>query len=140
MSDNCIFCRIANGHEPAYIVYSDSRVMAFLDKYPIGRGHTLVVTREHFQDFLSTPAETLGYLSEVTKKVASAVVSALNADGVKIFTNVGSSAGQVVFHVHVHVLPTWENEPPFKALRTEISRETAESISNIIRERISSLN
>ena len=140
MNENCIFCRIVNGSEPAYVVYSDSKVIAFLDKYPIKKGHTLVITREHYRDFLSTPTEVIGYLSEVTKKVASAVMDALNADGVKIFTNVGSSAGQVIFHVHIHVLPTWENEPPFSARRKEIDRETAERISSAIREKVSTLN
>jgi len=139
MNENCVFCRIVNGSEPAYIVYSDSKVMAFLDRYPIGKGHTLVITREHYKDFLSTPTEVIGYLSEVTKKVASAVMDALNADGVKILTNVGSSAGQVIFHVHIHVLPTWENEPLFSARRKEIDRETAEMISSAIKEKVSAL-
>lgn len=101
----CVFCKIATGKEPAYIVYRSERVMAFLDKYPVQSGHTLVVPVEHFRDLLEAPDDVLCELIKVVKWVASAQVRALGAKGVRIVQNNGSAAGQVIFHVHFHVIP-----------------------------------
>ncbi len=126
------------GDEQAYVVYDDMKVVAFLDRYPIAPGHTLVVTREHYRDFLSTPPEVSAHLSNATKKVATAVQAAMKADGVRIFTNVGKSAGQVIFHVHIHVLPAWEHEPAFNYFRKrmEIMHDDALKISASIKQEI----
>lgn len=138
MSNNyndCLFCRIVKGEEAAYIVYDDPNTVAFLDRYPIVPGHTLVVTKDHYRDFLSTPFEASAQLAGTTKKVSVAVKSAMKADGVRIFTNVGKSAGQVIFHVHVHILPSWENEPAFINFRkrNEITPEDAINTLNAIK-------
>lgn len=136
--ESCLFCRIIRGEEAAYIVYNDQNALAFLDRFPIVPGHTLVVTREHYKDFLSTPSEESARLAGATKTVANAVKSAMKADGIRLFTNVGRSAGQVIFHVHVHILPSWENEPAFVNFRkrNEITHDEAIKISNAIKEEI----
>ncbi|MDG6927691.1 MAG: HIT domain-containing protein [Nitrososphaerota archaeon] len=136
--NHCLFCRVVTGDEQAYVVYNDMRAIAFLDRYPIVPGHTLVVTREHYSDFLTTPLDDLAHLSNITKKVATAVQAAMKADGVRIFTNVGKSAGQVIFHVHIHVIPAWESEPAFNSFRKrmEITDDDAVNISGAIKEEI----
>lgn len=136
--ESCLFCRIIRGEEAAYVVYDDHDAVAFLDRFPIVPGHTLVVTKEHYRDFLLTPSEASARLAGATKTVANAVKSAMKADGVRIFTNVGRSAGQVIFHVHVHILPSWDSEPTFVNFRkrSEITRNEAIKISNAIREEI----
>jgi histidine triad (HIT) family protein len=108
----CIFCNIIQGKDTAYIVYSDDNVVAFLDKYPITPGHTLVVPKNHYDNFLEIPDNVSFHLCSSVRKIAIAVKKALDADGVRILTNVGKSAGQVIFHSHFHIIPTWSHDPP----------------------------
>jgi len=103
----CKFCEIIKGLAPAYFVYKSSSVVAFLDRYPVSRGHTLVVPVEHYSDLLEAPDWLLAELVKVVKKVAKAQVEALEAGGVRIIQNNGSLAGQVVFHLHFHVIPCY---------------------------------
>ncbi|EZQ02065.1 MULTISPECIES: HIT family protein [Acidianus] len=110
----CLFCKIANSEESAYVIYDSEKVMAFLDKFPISPGHTLVITKAHFDDFLSTSDDYIIDLAKVTRELAKAVTKAVKANGVRVLSNVGKSAGQVIFHVHVHIIPTWDEEPPIE--------------------------
>ncbi len=102
----CIFCEIIEGKEPAYIVYSDEKVVSFLDKFPIAPGHVLVVPRLHYENFLELTDEVINNLCLVLKKIAIAVKKSLKTDGMRILTNIGASAGQVIFHSHFHIVPT----------------------------------
>lgn len=102
---NCVFCEIVAGRASAYVIYRSTRVTAFLDKYPVQSGHTLVVPIEHFRDLLETPEDVLFELIQVVKRVADAQVRALGAKGVRVVQNNGSAAGQAIFHVHFHVIP-----------------------------------
>ncbi|MEM1667266.1 MAG: HIT family protein [Thermofilaceae archaeon] len=102
---SCVFCEIAAGRAPAYIIFRSDRVIAFLDKYPIQSGHTLVAPVEHYRDLLETPDDILFELTRVVKLLAGAQVRALGARGVRVVQNNGSTAGQVIFHVHFHVIP-----------------------------------
>ncbi|MCL2643543.1 MAG: HIT family protein [Candidatus Bathyarchaeota archaeon] len=103
--DNCVFCKIVQKQAPSSVVYEDDFVMAFLDIRPACEGHTLVVSKEHFEGILDIPGELLGKVYQVSKVVAKAVVRALDADGVSVIQQNGRAANQVVFHLHVHVIP-----------------------------------
>jgi len=103
--DDCVFCRIIDGREPGYVVYEDEETIAILDKYPINKGHILVMPKRHYRDIFEIPPNTLCRVMETVKTIATAVVKGLNADGVRLIQNNGPSAGQVVFHFHVHVIP-----------------------------------
>ncbi len=105
MSENCIFCKIIRGEVPASIVYEDEQVAAFLSHRPINEGHTLVVPKKHYENIYDIPEEEAGYLFRVTKRVAGAVRDAVAAEGIRLVQNNGEAAGQVVFHLHVHVIP-----------------------------------
>ncbi|MEJ2126815.1 MAG: HIT family protein [Candidatus Bathyarchaeota archaeon] len=105
MSEKCPFCKIAQGSASASMVYEDSNVLAFMDLHPIRVGHTLVVCRKHWENIYEIPEETLKELIVVVKRVAIAVKKAVGADGIQIVQNNGGAAGQVVMHIHFHVIP-----------------------------------
>lgn len=105
--DNCIFCKIVQKQAPASIIYEDELVMAFLDIRPVNEGHALVVCKEHYEGIFDIPAELLGKVHEVSKKVAIAVKQAVNAEGIGIVQQNGRAANQDIFHLHVHVIPRY---------------------------------
>lgn len=110
MNDSCVFCKIANGTIPSYKVYEDNEILAFLDVNPASRGHTLVVTKQHFDSVVTTPKAILDKAFEVAQLVAQAEIKELGATGVNILTNCGKSAGQTVNHFHIHVIPRYDED------------------------------
>lgn len=110
MSANCIFCRILRGELPCTKVYEDDVVVAFMDIGPIVKGHTLVVPRQHLDPLTAVPPALLGRLMEVVQKIVRAQVNGLKADGVNVHQSNGAAAGQVVPHVHVHVIPRFADD------------------------------
>lgn len=108
--DSCIFCKIARGEIPCYKVYEDQEVLAFLDINPASKGHTLIVTKEHFDDVTKCPKNLLDHVFEVAQIIAQASIAQLHADGVNIITNAGKAAGQSVKHFHVHVIPRYSDD------------------------------
>jgi histidine triad (HIT) family protein len=107
----CIFCDIVNDKLPSYIIYKNDYITAILDKFPLAPGHTLILSNEHYDNFLECPEKILCEISKMSKIVANAVISSVNADGARILTNIGKSAGQVIFHLHVHIIPSWSDPP-----------------------------
>lgn len=102
---DCIFCKILNGELPSSKVYEDDKVVAFLDIHPIQPGHTLVVPKIHCNDLLDCNPAALKDMMEATQKVARAVVKATGAEGFNLGVNNGRVAGQIIFHLHMHVIP-----------------------------------
>lgn len=90
---------------PSYRVYEDELVLAFLDINPVGYGHTLVVPKQHFENVFDITEDLLSRVHSVAKSIAAAQRSALSAPGITITQNNGAAAGQIVFHLHVHVIP-----------------------------------
>ena len=110
MSANCIFCKIVAGEIPATKVYEDADVLAFMDIGPIVKGHTLVIPKQHFDPLTATPEPVLAKLMAVVKKIAAAQLSGLKADGVNVMQANGAAAGQVVPHLHFHVIPRFATD------------------------------
>jgi histidine triad (HIT) family protein len=104
-----IFEKIRDKEIPSYMVYEDDLVIAFLDISQATKGHTLVVSKEAFQDALETPDEVLSRMFVVAKKIAKALKQSLKPKGFNFLSNVGEVAGQTVFHVHLHVIPRYES-------------------------------
>lgn len=102
---SCIFCKIVAGEIPSYKVYEDEDVYAFLDIAPVNYGHTLVVTKKHFANMEEIPEEELCQLIKAVKKVGKAIKEGLSAAGYNIGENNDPVAGQVVPHIHFHVMP-----------------------------------
>ena len=103
--DGCIFCKVAAGEIPAAKVYEDDAVVAFLDIGPISDGHTLVIPRQHCTKVEECPSEILTAVASRLGRIAKAVVKAMDADGYNLLSNNGSAAGQVVEHLHFHIIP-----------------------------------
>ena len=101
----CIFCQIIRKETTASIVYEDDQVAAFLSNHPVNIGHTLIVPKKHYENIYEIPEEQAAYLFEIVKKIATAVKDATGIEGIRIVQNNGKDAGQVVFHLHVHVIP-----------------------------------
>lgn len=110
MSANCIFCKIIAGEIPATKVYEDADVLAFMDIGPVIKGHTLVIPKQHFDPITETPEPVLAKLLAVVKRIAAAQMSGLKADGVNVMQSNGAAAGQVVPHIHFHVIPRFATD------------------------------
>jgi histidine triad (HIT) family protein len=104
-TQECIFCKIASGEIPATKIYEDDVVVAFLDIGPISDGHTLVMPRQHVEQVHNSPPELLGQIWTRLGKIADAIASATGADGYNVLCNNGRAAGQVVDHLHFHIIP-----------------------------------
>ena len=101
----CIFCQIIQKQVPASIIYEDEQVVAFLSNRPVNVGHTLVVPKKHYENIFEIPEEEAAYLFRIVKRIAQAVKDATGAEGIRIVQNNGEAAGQVIFHLHVHIIP-----------------------------------
>jgi len=105
LEDVCVFCRIVRGEIPASTVYEDDQVLAFLDIAPLSPGHTLVIPKAHHVSLTTVPAVLIGQLFAVAGRIAPAVMRAVDGDGFNLLLSNGSCAGQVVPHVHLHLIP-----------------------------------
>jgi len=103
--NDCVFCKIAAGEIPVAKIYEDEIVLAFLDIGPISDGHTLLIPKQHFERLHECPAELLGRVCSKLGTIAAAVVSGMNCDGYNVLCNNGRSAGQLVGHLHFHIIP-----------------------------------
>ena len=111
-ADDCIFCKIIAGQIPSEKIYEDEVIYSFLDIGPISDGHTLVIPKKHFERLDQCPAEILGQVGCGLGKIAKAVAEAMDCDGYNLLCNNGKAAGQVVTHVHVHIIPRYMSEGP----------------------------
>jgi len=102
---DCVFCKIISGQIPSLKLYEDQNVLVFLDIGPISDGHTLVVPKQHFTRLDECPAEMLGSIGACLGKISKAVAEAMNADGYNVLCNNGRAAGQLVEHLHFHIIP-----------------------------------
>ena len=108
--DDCIFCKIARKEIPSLVVYEDEKTMAFLDISPCNKGHTLVIPKKHFVNLLDVNKEYLDAVMQTSQKMTIAVKEAVKADGLNVSINNFKEAGQAVFHLHVHIIPRFEDD------------------------------
>ena len=102
---DCLFCKMVAGRIPVDKVYEDQFVLAFLDIGPVSDGHTLVVPKKHYVKLHDCPAEILGPLGSALGKIAKAVADAMNSEGYNVLCNNGRAAGQLIEHLHFHIIP-----------------------------------
>lgn len=107
---DCIFCKIVGGEIPSYKVYEDDNVLAFLDITPVNPGHTLVIPKKHYENLFDLPEEEAKKLIVAIKKIAPAVLAGTGAKGFNLGLNNGGTAGQIVNHIHFHIMPRFEND------------------------------
>ncbi len=110
-SSDCIFCKIVAGDIPADAVYEDEKTLAFLDIRPVNAGHTLVVPKNgHPHNIFDVSAADWAAVSETVRKVSLAVEKAMSARGINLMMNNREHAGQVVDHVHLHIIPRFAGD------------------------------
>ena len=108
---NNIFAKILRGELPCYKVYEDDKALAFLDIMPRAPGHTLVLPKAPARNLLDIDPADLAHVMAAAQKIARAAVKLFGADGITIQQFNESAGGQVVFHLHVHVIPRKAGEP-----------------------------
>ncbi len=110
MTPDCLFCRIIAKEIPTDILYEDDATLAFLDIRPINPGHMLVVPKEHHANIYDIPADVFARVMETARMLTPKVKAAVGAEGVNIGINNDRVAGQVIFHLHVHIMPRFAND------------------------------
>lgn len=102
---DCIFCKIIKGEIPSYKIYEDDFTYAFLDIAAEGYGHTLVVPKKHFDNFLECPKFYLQKCMDTVKKIARHYIDDCGFSGFNLIVNNSECAGQSVMHLHIHIIP-----------------------------------
>lgn len=105
--NNCIFCKIGKGEIPAHKVYEDKNALAFLDVKPHSKGHTVVIPKEHGETVFDFSDKQLQELMVAVRKTMSRIKEVLSPDGFNVGWNHNTAAGQVVPHLHVHIMPRY---------------------------------
>ena len=131
---DCIFCKIAEGIIPSHKVYEDDDVLAFLDISQVTPGHTLVISKKHYDNFLSAEKDIMHKVMDVAQRIGQAQISILGAKGVNVLTNVNKEAGQSVFHFHVHVIPRYIRDEGFRIEMKENNKLSELSLPTIASE------
>ncbi len=106
--DENIFAKILRGEIPSHKVHEDDHTITIMDIMPRGKGHCLVIPKSPMRNILDADDETLAHVARATAKMARAVKTAFDADGVTVQQFNESAGGQVIFHLHVHVIPRFE--------------------------------
>jgi len=130
---NNVFGKILRGDLPCYKIYEDDKALAFLDIMPRAPGHTLVLPKSPARNVLDVDPEDLAHLIKIAQKIAKVSVDAFGAHGVTIQQFNESAGGQVVFHLHVHVIPRKQGvalKPPASVKEApEVLAEQAKRLS-----------
>jgi len=137
---DCIFCEIIQGTRKGHFIYEDENYVAFLDRYPIDKGHSLVLPREHHEQVTDMTPEKVGELFSIVPKIAKAVVNTTKADAFSMAQNNGRAAKQIVPHVHVHIIPRFNDRGTVWTKRDIAKDDELEILAEQIRKMIKWLN
>lgn len=131
--EECIFCKIVRGEVPNHTVYEDDNVLAFLDIFPHAKGHTVLIPKEHFERVGDLEKNMLGMLLPAVQTVTKRIDEVLNPEGYNIGWNDGASAGQVVPHLHIHIMPRWPGDGggSMHSIINNSGQESVEEISKL---------
>jgi len=132
---DCIFCQIVNKEIPSKIIYENEHNIAFLDIFPIGEGHTIVIPKKHYSNIEVIPEKELIEIIKTVKFLSKLLHDKLNFDGYNILQNNFKAAGQVVQHFHFHIIPRNFNDSRFKLVipRDKASDDDLNRIMNKIK-------
>lgn len=133
--ENCPFCAIARGEDRSVEVVAEAESwLAFFPPEPATTGHTLVIPRQHVPDLWSAEPELAAALMKAVVRVGNAITQAVRPEGMNLISSSGRAAEQTVFHLHLHVVPRWEDDeideiwPPKKPMRAPILEGVADAI------------
>ncbi len=127
----CVFCEIVKGNIPSSKVYEDDKYLAILDLSQTTLGHTLVMPKKHYDNFLQMDSKEAGELMAVVNIVANKVVKNLGASGCNILNNTNEVAGQTVMHTHVHIIPRYSKDDSIKFEFSENKYDLNEVLNKI---------
>jgi histidine triad (HIT) family protein len=102
---DCVFCKIASGVIPSLRVLDTPDSLAFLDIGPLAPGHALLIPKQHYESIIDVPEEVLRTLTSHLSPLARAILRVTGATGLNVLQNTGASSGQLVFHLHFHLIP-----------------------------------
>ena len=108
---DCLFCKIVAGELPSQRIAEDERTVSFMDINPATRGHALVIPKAHAVNLLEIEPDDLAAVALAAQQLAKRVPERLGADGVNLLNSCGAAAWQAVFHLHVHVIPRYADDP-----------------------------
>jgi len=132
INKECIFCQIVEKKIPSKIVFEDQKNLAFLDIFPISEGHTIIIPKKHFQNMEDIPEGELINVFKIVKKLAILIHNKLEIDGYNILQNNYESAGQVINHFHIHIIPRNRNDERFK-LKIPRNQATELELNNTLK-------
>jgi len=130
---SCIFCDIISKSREGHFIYEDNHHVAFLDKYPIDKGHVLVVPRHHYEKITDMPEDKVGELFSQIPKIAKAIMASTGAVAFSLAQNNGRAAKQIIPHVHVHIIPRYAEMGAVWTKRTIPSSDELNSLANQIK-------
>ena len=110
MDDNCIFCKLANGIFGTNTLFENEDFRVIFDASPATNGHVLIIPKEHYANVFEMPEELVGKAYVLAKKVATVLKEVTGCAGINILQNNGETAGQTVFHFHIHVIPRYSKD------------------------------
>lgn len=110
IKDDCIFCKLANGVFETNTVYEDEQFRVILDAAPATKGHALILPKNHYANIYEIDEQVAADGMKLAKKLITAFTDKLGCDGYNLVQNNGVSAGQTVFHFHMHLIPRYEND------------------------------
>ncbi len=107
---NCIFCKIIAGEVPNYTLGENQQAISFLDVQPVVKGHALVIPKVHAETLLDLPDDQVEGLFLLVKETTQKIQNTLHPDGFNIGVNMHKAGGSAVEHLHVHIIPRWQND------------------------------
>ena len=128
--NDCLFCKIIKGEIPSYKIYEDEHTYAFLDISNDFLGHTLIIPKVHADNIFDINKESLYHLTNTTKLLCEHYKSR-GFTGINIQNNSGETAGQTVFHIHVHVIPRGITKDTLKILKLNGSTDDLKRVSEV---------
>ena len=129
----CIFCKIVEKQIPSSCIYEDEHVMAFLDLSQVTKGHTLIIPKKHYENFLECDSEVLAHLMKVAQMLSKRIVERLNAQGMNILSNINEVAGQSVFHFHLHLIPRYNENDAISIQFNESEKQDLNSLCDLLK-------
>jgi histidine triad (HIT) family protein len=138
MSENCIFCKIANHEISDNIIYENRDTVAFLDIHPRSPGHTVIIPKEHAANVLELSEESAGAIFLTIKEITGILDRALSPDGFTTGINHDEAFGQTINHLHIHIFPRYKGDNG-SSIHSVVNNPPTESLEEI-KEKIKSIN
>ncbi len=127
---NCLFCKIIKKEIPAEIIYEDEKTLAILDINPRAPGHAMVLPKVHGETILDLPENEIGPLFSAVKKITRLIQKSLKPEGFTIGINHGKISGQVIDHLHIHIIPRFKNDEG-SSIHSVVNNPPKESLKEI---------